>query len=500
MFCKLSTPVAYWEYEGYIVDGEKWMEIAREVEQKRDEAAAKVMGTLLPPSYGALFDDDETPEAGDAPFSLTQVEMVRQALERLMGFPVTSLDKDGRANAERDYRARNSGETHPFFKLYAKWSKLNKQSSTYGARFLWAIHPLSGRVHPNFGIAGTNTARFTCRGQNLLNIPTKKGDDDVDFRGAFVAPDGHKWGNADYSAMEQRIAACETGDPVLVALFQSGKDSHSTTAAMMFHLRRDGVSEPVVVEEEFKNGTETQTIKVLLVPAKWDDKKLFEYATSEQVLGYVTKDGTRTVAKMVGFLFYFGGGPYTLAVRTGASERVAEDFFGRYTSTYAVLAAKFEEFGQLPFQNAEVWRDGFEYGYVEAYGGLRRWFRLPKNPSRLDYDNDWKGAAAFKQAQRDYRKQNGAIGREAKNVKTQGGNAMIMAEAILALWESGKPFGVRPWLAIYDELLVQVPEKMPDDMANYLIETSMTEPAEKYMTLVDCVAEASPCTRVWTKH
>jgi len=518
-FAKLSLPTAYWEQQGYIVDAEKWMQIYAQVVEQRDKVAAELERMLLPAGYAALFDDDEEvepqadTEAGGADddedgevdgrknaiIRISQTQVVKERLTAVLGFPVESLSKDGRTQAETEYRQRNKGETHPFFSLYAKWSKLAKQASTYGKKFLWAVHPLTGRVHPVFTIAGTDTGRYTCNRPNLLNIPTPKGEDDVDFRAAFLAPEGYLFGNADYAAMEQRIAACITQDPVLVRLFLEGGDSHSVTAAMMFHLRRGNVSEPTVVEDDFRYGTETKKIKVLVVPQHASDDEMFRYATSEQVLGFVDKKTTRTIAKMVGFLFYFGGSAYTLAVRTNAPVEQAEDFFNRFTSTYAVLAAGFQALGQKPFQSWFVLEDGTKLGYAEAYGGLRRYFELPEPPSRNDFPPGLKGEFQFQAAQKEFRRQRGAIEREGKNMPTQGGNAMITAEAILLMWELGKPLGIKPWLAIYDEFLVLVPKKVPASMANWVITHSMTEPAKKYMAVVPADAEPNPMSPYWAK-
>lgn len=541
-FARLSHLVARWELRGWNLSVEKWLEIAAQVIARRDALARELEDMLLPAGYrealaavvqGDEDEDDEEVEDeadsddGDGPgkdtrknavIKLSQGKLVAERLSALIGMEVLSMAKGNLAILSSEY-LRQIGRPHPFFELYEKWSKLNKQANTYGKRFLWYVHPITGRVHASFHIAGTDTSRFSSTAPNFLNLPTPKGADDVDFRAAILALAGFRFGNADYSAMEQRIAADVTGDPTLIALFEHDGDSHSVTAALMFHIKRADVKAPRVgPKAEFKSGTETKQIATVEVPRHWTPGDLMKFVCTDTSLFTVTgKDGaekqvtlsdyiettykksTRQTAKTVGFLFYFGGSAYGLAKKQNIPVEQAEDFFADYGGVYPVLVEEFNGFGELPFQNFVETPSGELFGYVEAYGGLRRWFRLPSNPSRYEYGNDWQGEGEFNRAQRQYRKDCNSIKREAKNVKTQAGNAVIMTEALLLLDQLGKPWGIEPALAIYDEILALVPEDVPERQANKIIEKAMMVPSKRYIKKVPSKAEANPLSPVWAK-
>lgn len=534
-FALLSHLVARWELRGWNISVEEWLRIAAEVTKRRDEVAREVELVLLPSEYREMFgsaadvpaaaskDGDDLSNSGeadnrpDAVFKLTQHEVIKKLLEPVLGMEVPEMNKDARGALESAYLERH-GRPHPFFELYKKWAKLNKQASTYGLKFLWAVHPMTGRIHARFHIAGTDTGRFSSSGPNLLNIPTVKNDDDADFRAAFLAPEGYLFGNADYSAMEQRIAADLTHDPTLIEVFVQDGDSHSVTAAFSFHIKAVDVQTPRLTKAKFTYGTETKEIAVLELPRRWGPKEILPFIIRDRTLLELDgepvslveliekkyKKTTRQTSKTVGFLFYFGGSPFGMAKKNNLPLSQCEEFFALFGGTYPVLVEKFEEFGEQPFLNAVETNDGIRYGYATAYGGLRRWFRLPHNPSRREYPQGWKGEVEFNEAQREFRKACGAVRREAKNVGTQGGNAVITCEALLLLDELGASQGIEPALAIYDELLVLVPKKVAErrggpEMVNGLIEQAMIEPSERYIKAVPSKAEANPLSPYWAK-
>src|SRR5258706_12649316 len=128
-------------------------------------------------------------------------------------------------------RPRHKGEGHPFFVKYAAWSKLSKQASTYGRRFLWYIHPLTGKIHPVFNIAGTDTGRYSSTQPNWLNLPAAKEPGDPDFRGAIISEHDRYWLGAGYETMELRIAGDISRDPVGKELAGSAPAAHRFTCA-----------------------------------------------------------------------------------------------------------------------------------------------------------------------------------------------------------------------------------------------------------------------------
>ena len=106
-----------------------------------------------------------------------------------------------------------------------QYKRLAKKISVYGTGYLGYVHPVTGRIHPEFLIAGTRGGRFSCRDPNLQQAPAG------DFRRLFRAPAGYQLVVADYSQVELRIAAILAGDSAMLAAYKAGADLHRRTAA-----------------------------------------------------------------------------------------------------------------------------------------------------------------------------------------------------------------------------------------------------------------------------
>lgn len=520
-FSRLSYVTALWEYEGFTIDVEKWRSIAREAARKRDEQAAELEKMLLPPGYAELLgadvvtaenedgynEDCEDEDGGEdnrknAIIRISQRALVAERLSEVLGLPVVSLQKEARGLLEARYREINGGETHPFFRAYMLWSKFSQQAKAFGEKFLWNLHPLSGRVHPTFTIAGADTGRYSSTRPNTLNIPAGKEEGDPDYRSAFLAPEGFYLIGADYESMELRIMGDRTRDPVVKRMVSSGGDPHAFTAAMMFHIRSAAVEAPRKVKDTFRYGTSTFTIDVFEVPQRWAPSEVAEFALTDEVqgaVGAVPKRTTRTVAKSVTFLWLFRGGPFTLAQRTGLPEEQCEAFFARFNEVYSQMAVGMDQVAESVFENYIEADDGIRYAYSEAYGGLRRWFQMPHNPSRREYPSGWAGELQFKEAQRQYRRELNAIKREACNLPAQGSNAFITARALNLIIERGRPLGIRPFLSIYDEIILLVPDRVPVEAAKVILESSMLDPADEFMQYIPAGAEAGKPSKYWIK-
>ena len=77
---------------------------------------------------------------------------------------------------------------------------------------------------------------------NLQNIPIRTAEGRK-VREAFVAPAGSLIASADYSQIELRIMAHLSGDEALLRAFHQGLDVHKATAAEVFGLTPDQVTE-----------------------------------------------------------------------------------------------------------------------------------------------------------------------------------------------------------------------------------------------------------------
>ena len=131
-------------------------------------------------------------------------------------------------------------DRHPVIEMILEYRGLKKLMTTYIAPFPGYIDPADGRVHTTFTQALTATGRLSSVKPNLQNIPvrTSLGQE---IRRAFV-PEADWIVAADYSQIELRIMAHLSGDPSLVADFQTGDDIHAATAAKIFKVPVDQVT------------------------------------------------------------------------------------------------------------------------------------------------------------------------------------------------------------------------------------------------------------------
>jgi DNA polymerase-1 len=190
-----------------------------------------------------------------------------------------------------------------------------KLKSTYVDTLPEMIHPQTGRVHASFNQTVAATGRLSSSDPNLQNIPirTPLGRE---VRRAFVPGEpGWVLMSADYSQIELRIMAHLSGDPALTAAFAAGTDVHRDTAARVF-----GVDPEEVTELQ------------------------------------------RGQAKTVNFGVLYGQGPYGLARTLGISTGEATEFIRAYKAQYA---------GVVGFLDRSL-VEARERGYVTTLLGRRR--------------------------------------------------------------------------------------------------------------------------------
>ena len=81
-----------------------------------------------------------------------------------------------------------------------------------------------GRIHATYKVTGTVTGRLSCADPNLQQVSSS-------LKHCFVAPPGRKFLQADYSQLEVRVAAHESGDENLIQIYRDGRDVYRETAA-----------------------------------------------------------------------------------------------------------------------------------------------------------------------------------------------------------------------------------------------------------------------------
>ena len=129
----------------------------------------------------------------------------------------------------------------PIARLVIEYREISKLKGTY-VDALPQLADESSRVHSSFHQTVAATGRLSSSDPNLQNIPIRTAAG-REIRRAFVAPPGKKLVVADYSQIELRILAHLSGDQNLIAAFERGDDIHRATAAKIFGVSPDLVSQ-----------------------------------------------------------------------------------------------------------------------------------------------------------------------------------------------------------------------------------------------------------------
>lgn len=130
---------------------------------------------------------------------------------------------------------------YPIAALILDYRQLTKLYSTYVLGLTRAADE-NGRIHTDFKQSLTSTGRLSSAEPNLQNIPirTPLGRH---MRKFFVAEDGNILVDADYSQIELRLLAALSGDENMINAFRRGEDIHASTAAAVFHVPPEEVTD-----------------------------------------------------------------------------------------------------------------------------------------------------------------------------------------------------------------------------------------------------------------
>jgi len=131
---------------------------------------------------------------------------------------------------------------HELPRILLKHRELSKLKSTFIDGLLAEVDPGTSRVHTSFNQSGTATGRLSSTNPNLQNIPIRTEQGRM-IRRAFIPEKGFVLLSADYSQIDLRVLAHLSGDPVLTEGFNRGADIHRATAAEIYHVRLDQVTD-----------------------------------------------------------------------------------------------------------------------------------------------------------------------------------------------------------------------------------------------------------------
>ena len=132
--------------------------------------------------------------------------------------------------------------THPLVGLILDIRGLRKLLATYINALPELINPVTGRIHTSYNQTVTATGRISSTNPNLQNIPIRT-DNGREIRRAFIPNPGDLFMSADYSQIELRLIADLASDESMIEAFLSGADIHRATAAKIYHIPLEEVTE-----------------------------------------------------------------------------------------------------------------------------------------------------------------------------------------------------------------------------------------------------------------
>jgi len=180
-------------------------------------------------------------EAAGQPFNLNSPKQIQEILFERQGLPIKKKTPSGQPSTDEDVLAELALD-YPLPQLLLEFRAVAKLKSTYTDKLPRTMDPQTGRVHTTYSQAVAVTGRLASNDPNLQNIPVRTAEGRR-IREAFIAPPGWKLVSADYSQIELRIMAHLSGDEGLRHAFAHGHDVHRATAAEVFGLPLEKVSE-----------------------------------------------------------------------------------------------------------------------------------------------------------------------------------------------------------------------------------------------------------------
>ena len=180
-------------------------------------------------------------ELGGQAFNLGSPKQIQEVLYGKLKLPVLRRTPTGQPSTAEEVLEELALD-YPLPRLILEHRTLSKLKSTYTDKLPEMIDPRTGRVHTSYHQAVAATGRLSSSDPNLQNIPIRT-EEGRRIRQAFVPEKGFKIVAADYSQVELRIMAHLSGDEGLIRAFAEDADIHRATAAEVFGVAPELVSE-----------------------------------------------------------------------------------------------------------------------------------------------------------------------------------------------------------------------------------------------------------------
>ncbi len=179
-------------------------------------------------------------ELAGGPFNLASPKQLQEILYDRLKLPVLGKTPKGQPSTAESV-LQGLAEDYELPKSILEYRALAKLKSTYTDKLPAEIDPGTGRIHTSYHQAVVATGRLSSSDPNLQNIPIRT-PEGRRIRQAFIAPPGYKLLAADYSQIELRIVAHLSEDRGLLEAFAADADIHRATAAEVFGVKPEEVS------------------------------------------------------------------------------------------------------------------------------------------------------------------------------------------------------------------------------------------------------------------
>ncbi|MEN8192005.1 MAG: DNA polymerase I [Bacteroidota bacterium] len=261
--------------------------------------------------------------AGDT-FNINSPKQLQHILFEKLGLPPTRKTKTGFSTDAGSLESlKGQNEIIDYLLDYRQAAKLK---STYADALPKLVNPKTKRLHTSFNQTVASTGRLSSLNPNLQNIPIRT-ELGKKIREAFIPRDKeHVILSSDYSQIELRIMASICNDETLIEAFRNGEDIHRSTAALVFAVDPDDVTQDM-----------------------------------------------RRKAKEVNFGILYGIGAFGLANRLGIPRGQGQEIINTY----------FSKFSNVQDYISSSIEDAKAKGYAETLMGRRRYLKNINSKNRV---------------------------------------------------------------------------------------------------------------------
>lgn len=202
-----------------------------------DKQTLKTIDQQLTKDLSAVQQD--TYQLGGEPFNIDSPKQVSQILYEKLGLPVLKKTSSGSPSTNEQVLKEMADRGYEICNKIIDYRSISKLQSTY-AKGLQKHIDSESRIYTTLNQAVTSTGRLSSSEPNLQNIPIRTTKGRL-IRKAFAVPQGQKMITADYSQIEFRILAHQSGDEKLIEAFKKNLDIHRLTAAKIFDIEQESV-------------------------------------------------------------------------------------------------------------------------------------------------------------------------------------------------------------------------------------------------------------------